>query len=161
MSKSSRRKTTVRATWTRRQYLEDALAHYEQLARIAEKAESYQAAVRAKMQAVEVRSEIDQLDEAERVMDFPQNLDEHRHEVLRQVRKLRAAAEASNSFIAAAKLLQLEHQLVDAEEARRRNAEKPDDRSLEEVLAEVESKLEDLPPTLRVRLREVRRGEGG
>lgn len=152
-----RRRKTARAQWPRRDYLVDALAHYENMARDAEKQSSWQAAVRAKMQAVAIRSEIDQLDESQQVMELPSSLEDHRTEVLRQVRKLRAAAEASNSFVAASTLLKLEAELVAAEDQRQREAKAGEEtRTSDEILATIQDKLSALPDVLKAKV-----GQGG
>jgi len=150
---AGRRKKTARATWPRRDYLEDALAQYEANAAAAAKAGSWSAVAKLKQLAVGIRSEIDQLDESARVMALPDNLDDHRLEVLQQVRKLRAAAEASNSFVAASTLLKLEAEMVREERDRLKAlAEKTKERTAAQVLAEVQKKLEALPDRLRQQL---------
>jgi len=149
MARRRRPRTTAKAKWSRREYLVDALVEYEAMADAAHEAGSFQAAVRAKMQAAVTRSEIDQLDQADALMDIPDSIEAHRDEVIRQVRRLRSAAEASNSFTAAGALLKLEAELVEAADSRARAAEAPDARSMEEVLEELRERAEALP--LRVR----------
>lgn len=150
---AGRKKTTAKARWTRREYLEDALHQMETTAADAESSGSYQAAVAAKKSAMQIRSEIDQIDEADRVMALPPSVEEHQAEVIRQVRRLRAAAEASNSFGPAADLLKLESALVQAEADRQAAlAAQQETRTAAEVLALVQAKMDALPDVLRLRL---------
>jgi hypothetical protein len=149
MARTSRQ-TTPKARWTRRQYLEDALAQYEAIAVVAETEKSYQAAVRAKEMAAKTRAEIDQFDESLRAMVLPASPEEHRDEVMKSVRRLRASAEAGQSFVAASNLLKLEADLLGAEQARLDALSRgTDTRSAEALFADLQRRFEALPDVLR------------
>lgn len=139
---STRRRTTARAKWSRSEYLEDSLAQLEAMAAKAEKAKSYTAAVRAKTEAVRIRGELDQLRETERRQEPPTSSDEHRAEILAEVRRLRQGATEAGSYVAAASLLKLERELLAADEEERRRAEQDrlmqaDEETLREEAVEI------------------------
>ena len=148
-----RRRTTARAEWSRREYLEDALAHYEEMAQQFQEAESGQAAVRAKMQAVAIRAELDELDQVERGAALP-SLDDYLDELLERVRRMRLAGEAGGPSGAVAQLYRLEKELVHDAIARRelekQNEHRP--RTAEELLEEAQRRLANLPEALRMRV---------
>lgn len=136
---------------TRREYLVDALEQYEQLASRATEAESWTAAVNAKLRAENTRSAIDQIDQAAVISQIPATSEEHRIELIRRVRALRASAEASNSFVAAANLMKLEAELLEAADSRRLAEEVPETRTLDDVLAEAKDRLAALPDVVKLR----------
>lgn len=136
--------------WTREEYLVTSLAHYEWLAQEAAAKQSWVAAVRAKDSARIVRAELDQLRETESRQDPPPCPEEHQAEILHEVRRMRIGAQAAGSWVAAARLLEQEQQVLAAVEAERREREAeilaasdPD-----EVVNELVAVIGQLPPTL-------------
>ena len=163
--RANRRKTTAAARWKRRAYLEDSLAWYLHVASQAMDVEvreeltdngsvvvvpSYTSAINARKEADRIRGEIDQLDQAVAVAEVP-DLDAMWAELLIELRQLRAAATAGSSFVAATRLLKLEHDMVEAEKARR-DAQGPPPQELQEVLEQVRRVVDALPPVLQAQL---------
>ena len=121
-------------------HLRTSLAALERVAQAAEDAESYTAAVQARVAAVRTRGQIEQLERVERAKIVPSTPEERRAELLVVARILRVEAHAAGSYVAAAKLLDFEDQLqaraseaVADEDARRLRA-----RSTEDIAREIE-----------------------
>lgn len=155
-SNGRRARQPAAANWRRRRYLEDALAWYRDVADDAHSRDSYVAAVRARQAADAIRKEIDQIDAAAAAASvaIPETLDERFASLLVELRQLRAAATAGQSYVAAKDLLRVEADLVEAERARR-DAENERGRDLEALLDRLEKVLEGMPPVLRMRLAPV------
>lgn len=162
---ADRRQTTRRAHWTREQYLEDSLARHLQVARRALQPQEastargehyikpphYTAALVAMKQADTIRHELDQHRAQLRDYQAPADPAEHMAAIYDDLRRLRGAAEAGGSYVAASNLLRLEHDLVAAELERQRNAEDvPPD--VAAVMERLELVLDKLPPVLRMQL---------
>lgn len=162
---ANRRQTTKRAHWTREQYLEDTLARHLQVARLALQPQEastargehyikpphYTAALVAMKQADSIRHELDQYRAQLADQQPPTDPQEHMSALFGDLRRLRAAAEAGGSYVAASNLLRLEHDLVAAEIERQRNADEvPPD--VAAVIERLELVLEKLPPVLRMQL---------
>lgn len=108
---------------TRREHLETTLRQLEELAAEAREAERWTAAVQAAKAALAVREQLAELEEAERASGAaPETLAEHRAEALRTVRELRIQAIAKGSFTAAARLIELEIDLLGVAESEERQA---------------------------------------
>lgn len=108
---------------TRRDYLETSLRQLEELAAEAQAAERWTAAVQARKAALAIREQLDELVEAERATGAaPSTLSEHRAEALRTVRELRIQAITKGSFTAAARLIELEIDLLGVAESEARQA---------------------------------------
>ncbi len=128
----------------------DALGQLEDLADQAQTDGSYQAAVRAKTQARQIRAELDRLDETARASEAPATTAEHELELMGEVRRMRLQAREAGSYVASANLLKLERDLV-AE--RRAREEEERDRNLahqdeEEILDAVLDAADELPDQL-------------
>lgn len=125
---------------TREDYLVAALRQLESQVRKAEKDRSWTAAVQAKKYAVQVRADLDQLRETERRQrSMPASADEHKTEILAEVRRLRLGATAAGSYVAAAALLKLEREMltVAAVEATEAEARALAERSVADLEAEI------------------------
>ena len=137
---------------TRIEYLRAQLERYREIAASAESDGSWQAAVRAEMQADKIRADLDQLIESDSVSDIPDTVEAHRTQVLQHVRRLRCAAEASNSFVAASGLLKLESDLLAEREARLRDATPEGASSPDEIVDNLRRRIKGLPDTVRLKL---------
>jgi hypothetical protein len=128
------------------QYLEDALADHEHQAVLALEAESFGAAVKAKMEARRVRQEIDTLRAEEAaVASIPVDQADHQAQLLIEVRRLRAAASEAGSYVAAQALLRLE-----AEMSRQLGPTAPsEDLPPHVMVTQLAQLLADLPDDLR------------
>lgn len=149
------RKTTARARWKRRAYLEHQLAEYVKIAELALKAGSFQAAVRANTQADGIRAEIDQLDHAAAIEKVPTDPHEHLLQLLIDIRRLRAAATSDASYVAAAKLMQIERELVEGEAARVAALEPVEERDVAAIVEDARARLRELPDVLKAHLSKV------
>lgn len=129
-----------------------AVSWFTELAEEARTAGSFGAAEKAKSSALRVQSEIDQLKAAAVANDVPESLEEQADLVLSNCRRLGAAAQAGQSFIAARDLLKLEAELVAAQIARRDAAEKPDDRDVAELLAATAKVMDRIPEAVKARV---------
>lgn len=150
-----RRRSNVRhAKWERRQYLVDALGHMEEIAEGAHIRESWQAAVRGKQAATQLREELDRLTELEAIEAQPDTIEGQRAALLGRVRRLAFKAESDRSYVAAGTFIKLELDLLDVEkekedEERQRNLEGvPDDVIIDNFL----DIILDLPPKLQKRI---------
>ena len=155
--------TSSHAEWEREAYLIDALAQLEKLATDSTKARSWGAAERAKGRAIAVRAELDQLRETRtRAAEPPPSPEEHRAEILREIRRMRIGAQAAGSWVAAEKLLVEEQQMLIAleEERRRAEADRLGAADPEEIVGELVELIGRLPEQLLDRVREAvaRRG---
>lgn len=148
MLRPNRKKNPPQARWTREEYLLDALDHYETLARKAEVAKSWNAAVKAKDSARLVRDQLDQLRETEsRAADAAAlDLEGHTEEILGETRRLRLGATAAGSYVAASKLIEQEQSLLKELREERRQAEI--DQMMEEDLGAIVSEISTLIKTL-------------
>jgi hypothetical protein len=86
------------------------------------------------------RAELDQLRETQRRLEVPESVQDHKAEVLSEVRRLRVGATEAGSFVAAANLLRLERDLLSqtAAEATAAEAEALAKKTVAELEAEVE-----------------------
>lgn len=101
-----------------------------------------------------MRQEIDQIRAIEAAEQIPEGQEAHRDELLLEIRRERMAATAKGSHVAAARLLQMELQIVDQMPP----PPEPERRTAEEVLEGFAARIEALPELWRVRL--LRRLEG-
>lgn len=99
-------------------------------------------AVAAKKEALRVRDTLDQLRETSKRVAELLTREEHRQEVLAEIRRLRIAATAAGSYVAAEKLLKSELDMLARDEVAQTEAEKAALQSREE--AELERELEEL-----------------
>lgn len=150
-----RRRANVRhAKWDRAQYLVDALGHMEEIAEGAHIKESWQAAVRGKQAATQIREELDRMRELEAIESQPDTIEAQRSALLGRVRRLAFKAESDRSYVAAGTFLKLELDLLDVEKEKedKRKQEQlegvPDDTIIETFLGII---LE-LPPKLQKRI---------
>jgi hypothetical protein len=100
------------ATIDRLDYLRLRLRELEEVAGEAREAGSFTAAVQALAKAVQIRSEIDELERLARALAIPSDPKEHRRELMVTIRQMRLEAHAAGSYVAAAKLLTLEEELL-------------------------------------------------
>ncbi len=99
----------------REDYLVESLRQLEAMSR---RGGSAGARVQAKTKAIHVRDALDQLREAERqAAAMPAGPDEHRAEILAEVRRLRQGSASSGSWVAAKDLLRAEWDMIVQAEA--------------------------------------------
>lgn len=101
-------------------WLRQALADFEATYHAAMDAESWGAAVQAKTKAVQVRGEIDEIEQVQAARDHViRQIDPETYyeELIGTVRALRVGAMASGSHVAAVSALKLEGELVSAKAA--------------------------------------------
>lgn len=138
-----RRKVTPKPDeGTREEYLVAALRQLEDQVEAAEDDQSWNAAVNAKAKALQVRAELDQLRETQVRTVAPRNVEDHKAEVLSEVRRLRIGATEAGSYVAAATLLRLEREMLTATQAELTEAEAK--ALTEKTLAELEAEAEAL-----------------
>lgn len=118
-----RRKAQNPEDGTREDYLVAALRQLEEQVLSAEEDRSWTAAVNAKHRALLVRAELDQLRETQVRTAAPATVDDHKNEVLSEVRRLRIGATEAGSYVAAATLLRLERDLLSQTQAEVTEAE--------------------------------------
>jgi hypothetical protein len=111
----TRKRSSPHSSWSREDYLVDALATFEALA--SDPAIPGGGRVKAKAEAVKTREALDLLRATDAASNAPVSAAEHRAEILGVVRRLRVGASAAGSYIAAGDLLRQEHDLVVAAEA--------------------------------------------
>lgn len=122
-------------------YLEGLAETLATLAERAAEAQSYTAAVQARREERLVRARLDEIREYGRQLeDLPDTVEEHRREVRLVVRQMRLAAQSAGSHVAAARLLQLEDQILSRHQAELEagEAEEIARRRLEEIEAEID-----------------------
>jgi hypothetical protein len=147
-------KTTPTAKWGRRAFLEDALARFETLGRMAEEASSWVAAVKAQQEVGRVRAELDQLNATARRRARPRSIAHHKSELALEARRLRLGASDAGSYVAAATLLKLEGELLAQAEAERRAADHDAMVHLDEtaLVTQLHQLISGLPDDLREQL---------
>jgi len=131
---------------SREEYLVAALRQLERQTVSAERDRSWSAAVQSKTKAIAVRAELDQLRETARRQAMPPTVAEHRSEVLSEVRRLRVGATEAGSYVAADRLLRLEHEMLGRAEEARTEAEEQalletETAALEQEIARLQGKL--------------------
>ena len=151
---ATRKRKTVQAGWPKKDWLEHQLAVIGDLIQVAVKGENLSAAAALKKQHREVRREIDQLRDAERASALPATTEIHLSEMLSQVRAMRSQAQTAGSWVAASNLSKRELELVKELEEHRKKLQPEEVRlSLEQLVKELDSRLDALPPVVRAKLR--------
>lgn len=141
-----RKRKTAHSTWSYEDYLVDALAQFEEMARDASTDASHVAAVSAKQRAVATRAELEQVRAAKRPPKFPTSEEEYNAEILTEHRQQRLQALQAGSFVAASQMLRAERDLVAAHfaEIRQRADDEKKKKTPEQVLAEARAAAREL-----------------
>lgn len=137
--------------WSHLDYLVDALAQFERQAALAEEAESWGPATLAKKAAIGVRSEIETIRQTEARAPVPVDPTEHARELLAETRRMRLAATAAGSYVAASSMMKFEQEQLQAAVLERRAAADAElaGRSDLDIATELIDLLRGLPADLR------------